>query len=164
MGAAIKKEKVTPRGTPAVTNPINRGTAEQEQNGVTMPSRAAITFPANSLFPERKARVFSGVKKTSDDAHPEDHQEQQHHDLRGIVEEKFHRGPQMGARFDIEQAVGQPASEIGQSAVDQPPEPDACGAHGQIQYKFQCFSIIDRPGPGGTHHALLFYIWPPIDI
>jgi len=63
MGAAIKNEKVTPRGTPAVTNPINNGTAEQEQNGVTIPKRAAITLPANSLFPERKARVFSGVKK-----------------------------------------------------------------------------------------------------
>ena len=63
MGAAIRNENVTPRGTPAVTNPINSGTAEQEQKGVTIPKRAASTLPANSLFPERKALVFSGVKK-----------------------------------------------------------------------------------------------------
>jgi len=37
MGAAIRKEKVTPRGIPAVTKPINRGTAEQGQQG-SMPS------------------------------------------------------------------------------------------------------------------------------
>jgi len=33
------------------------------KKGVTIPKRAASTLPANSLFPERKALVFSGVKK-----------------------------------------------------------------------------------------------------
>jgi hypothetical protein len=39
MGDEMRKEKVTPRGTPPSTKPIKRGTAEQEQKGVTTPSR-----------------------------------------------------------------------------------------------------------------------------
>ena len=46
-----------------VTNPINKGTAEQEQNGVTMPSNEASTFPTASFCPARMRRVRSGVKK-----------------------------------------------------------------------------------------------------
>ena len=34
-----------PSGTPACTKPMKSGTAEQEQNGVTMPSSAAMTLP-----------------------------------------------------------------------------------------------------------------------
>src|SRR4030067_1993773 len=63
MGAETRKEKVTPRGTPEVTNPMKRGTAEQEQKGVTTPSREASTFPADSRFPDRMRRALSGVKK-----------------------------------------------------------------------------------------------------
>ena len=48
MGADTRKEKVTPSGTPASINPMKRGTAEQEQNGVTMPSRAARILPINT--------------------------------------------------------------------------------------------------------------------
>jgi hypothetical protein len=44
MGDEIKKEKVTPRGNPALVNPINSGMDEQEQNGVTVPRSAAIIF------------------------------------------------------------------------------------------------------------------------
>jgi hypothetical protein len=62
MGAEIRKENVTPSGTPAVTNPMNIGTAEQEQKGVTIPRRAAKTFPAASRFPARIRRARSGVK------------------------------------------------------------------------------------------------------
>jgi len=62
IGAAIRKEKVTPKGTPAWTNPINRGTAEQEQNGVTTPRLAARTLATPSCRPASKARVRSGVK------------------------------------------------------------------------------------------------------
>ena len=55
-------KKVTPRGTPACTKPMNSGTAEHEQNGVTMPSEAAITLARPSLRPASNARVRSGVK------------------------------------------------------------------------------------------------------
>ena len=44
LGEEIKKEKVTPSGSPALVNPINRGMDEQEQNGVTVPSNAAMIF------------------------------------------------------------------------------------------------------------------------
>ena len=44
IGEEIKKEKVTPKGRPALVNPINNGIEEQEQNGVTVPSRAEIMF------------------------------------------------------------------------------------------------------------------------
>ncbi len=63
MGAEIRKEKVTPRGMPAVTKPMNSGMAEQVQNGVNTPSPAAITFPTASFLPARRRRVRSGVKK-----------------------------------------------------------------------------------------------------
>jgi len=48
IGAAIRKENVTPSGMPAVRKPMKSGTAEQEQNGVTTPSPAARTLPADS--------------------------------------------------------------------------------------------------------------------
>ena len=41
MGEEIKKEKVTPSGSPALVKPMNSGMDEQEQNGVTVPSSAA---------------------------------------------------------------------------------------------------------------------------
>jgi hypothetical protein len=41
MGEDMIKEKVTPSGRPAEVNPINKGIEEHEQNGVTVPSRAA---------------------------------------------------------------------------------------------------------------------------
>jgi hypothetical protein len=63
MGADIRKENVTPKGTPAVTNPIKRGTAEQVQKGVTTPRRDARIFPTNSFFPINIRRVCWGVKK-----------------------------------------------------------------------------------------------------
>ena len=44
IGDEIRNENVTPRGSPALVKPINSGIDEQEQNGVTVPSRAAITF------------------------------------------------------------------------------------------------------------------------
>lgn len=62
IGAEIRKEKVTPKGTPLSTNPKNKGIAEQEQNGVTMPNRLAKILPVNRDFPSRALRVRSGVK------------------------------------------------------------------------------------------------------
>ena len=44
MGEEIRKEKVTPRGSPALVKPINSGMEEQEQNGVTVPNRAEMIF------------------------------------------------------------------------------------------------------------------------
>ena len=44
MGDEIKKEKVTPKGSPALVKPMNSGMEEQEQKGVTVPSRAEITL------------------------------------------------------------------------------------------------------------------------
>jgi hypothetical protein len=58
----MRNEKVTPRGIPASTNPRNSGIAEQEQNGVTMPSVLAIMLPTKSGFPSSAFRVFSGEK------------------------------------------------------------------------------------------------------
>ena len=62
MGAEIRKENVTPSGTPACTNPMKSGTAEQEQNGVTTPKLAAMTLATPSVRPASNARVRSGVK------------------------------------------------------------------------------------------------------
>jgi hypothetical protein len=62
MGAAMRKEKVTPKGTPASTNPKNKGMAEQEQKGVTIQSEEAMTLPVKVRFPSSAFRVRSGVK------------------------------------------------------------------------------------------------------
>src|SRR5664279_4469798 len=62
IGEEIRKENVTPSGTPASTKPRNKGIAEHEQNGVTMPNKAANTLPVNNDFPSNTFRVFSGVK------------------------------------------------------------------------------------------------------
>ncbi len=63
MGAATRKERVTPSGTPAVTKPMKSGTAEQEQKGVGTPRIAASTLPTDSRLPASMRRVRSGVKK-----------------------------------------------------------------------------------------------------
>ena len=42
---------------------MNSGTAEHEQNGVTMPSSAAMTLATPSRRPASNARVRSGGKK-----------------------------------------------------------------------------------------------------
>ena len=44
MGEEIRNENVTPRGKPALVKPMNSGMEEQEQNGVTVPNRAPVTF------------------------------------------------------------------------------------------------------------------------
>ena len=62
-GEEIRKEKVTPRGRPALVKPINSGMDEQEQNGVTVPSKAATQF---APMPWNLPRIFlvrSGGKK-----------------------------------------------------------------------------------------------------
>ena len=41
IGDEIKKEKVTPSGSPALVKPMKSGIDEHEQKGVTVPSRAA---------------------------------------------------------------------------------------------------------------------------
>ena len=47
---------------PASTKPMNSGTAEQLQKGVTMPRLAARTLPVASRRPCSRARVRSGLK------------------------------------------------------------------------------------------------------
>ena len=44
MSEEISNEKVTPSGSPALVKPMNSGMDEQEQNGVTVPSSAAMQF------------------------------------------------------------------------------------------------------------------------
>ena len=53
-GEVIKNEKVTPNGMPPLTKPINSGTDEQEQKGVTTPKMLAMKYsnPYN-LFLDR---------------------------------------------------------------------------------------------------------------
>lgn len=61
-GAAIRKEKVTPRGIPLSTKPMNSGMAEHEQKGVMIPNVPASILPVNKDFPSKAFLVFSGEK------------------------------------------------------------------------------------------------------
>ena len=56
MGEVRRNEKVTPRGTPALSRLMKSGIEEQEQNGVMAPNSAAIKFPQR---PPRVIQVFS---------------------------------------------------------------------------------------------------------
>jgi hypothetical protein len=55
MGEENRKEKVTPRGRPALVKPMNRGMEEQEQNGVTVPRSAATQL---APIPWNLPRIF----------------------------------------------------------------------------------------------------------
>lgn len=50
MGEDIKKEKVTPIGSPALVNPINKGMEEHEQKGVTVPNSADTKLAPTPLY------------------------------------------------------------------------------------------------------------------
>lgn len=58
----MRNENVTPKGSPALVNPMNNGIDEQEQNGVTVPRRAAIMFAHIPLNPPNIFLVLSGGK------------------------------------------------------------------------------------------------------
>jgi hypothetical protein len=62
-GELIRKAKVTPKGIPPLTKPMNRGMEEQEQKGVTAPRRTARKYsnPYN-FFPEIKLFTLSTGK------------------------------------------------------------------------------------------------------
>jgi hypothetical protein len=59
----MRKENVTPSGTPACIKPRKRGIALQVQNGVMIPNKDAKILPTNSFFLTRILRIFSaGIK------------------------------------------------------------------------------------------------------
>ena len=55
IGEDMRKENVTPKGKPADVKPMKSGIDEHEQNGVTVPSRAAITF---APMPRKRPNIF----------------------------------------------------------------------------------------------------------
>ena len=55
IGDEIKKENVTPSGSPALVNPMKSGIDEHEQNGVTVPNNAAIIF---AFSPRNRPSIF----------------------------------------------------------------------------------------------------------
>ena len=57
------KENVTPSGSPALVKPIKIGMDEQEQNGVTVPSKAPIIFAPIPWNLPMIFRLRSGGKK-----------------------------------------------------------------------------------------------------
>ena len=63
IGEEIKNENVTPIGRPALVNPIKSGMDEQEQKGVTVPSRAATIFAEIPLNFPIIFLLLSGGKK-----------------------------------------------------------------------------------------------------
>jgi len=62
IGLAIRKEKVMPSGMPASTKPMNSGTDEQEQNGVTAPSEMARTLASHGGLLRTYSRTRSGLR------------------------------------------------------------------------------------------------------
>ena len=62
MGEEMRKENVTPSGSPAPVKPMNRGMEEQEQKGVTVPKRAETVLAPSPLNRPRMRRLRSGGK------------------------------------------------------------------------------------------------------
>ena len=62
IGEEIRKEKVTPRGSPAVVKPMNSGMDEQEQKGVTVPSRADTRLAPTPWSRPKMCLLRSGGK------------------------------------------------------------------------------------------------------
>ena len=62
MGEEIRKEKVTPRGSPAPVKPMKMGIEEQEQKGVTVPSSAAMVLAHTPWNRPMMRRLRSGGK------------------------------------------------------------------------------------------------------
>ena len=62
IGDEIKKENVTPRGSPAPVKPMKSGIEEQEQKGVTVPRSAASILADSPLTWESIFLVLSGGK------------------------------------------------------------------------------------------------------
>jgi hypothetical protein len=58
----IRNENVTAKGRPAAVKPMNSGMDEQEQNGVSVPRRAASVLAPIPVRPPGMARVRSGGK------------------------------------------------------------------------------------------------------
>jgi len=67
IGAEMRKNKVTLSDTPAERKPMNSGTAEQEQNGVTIPQPATSTLPAPRRLPDNSTRVRPGKKSLANE-------------------------------------------------------------------------------------------------
>lgn len=62
MGDEMRKENVTPSGSPARVNAMNSGIEEQAQNGVTVPSKAPTMLPPMPLNRPRMRLLRSGGK------------------------------------------------------------------------------------------------------
>ena len=92
----MRKERATPRGTPVVTKPMNRGTAEHEQKGVTTPSRDPARRPAFPARPRGALRASLRRKEGAYDSHPEDNNQQEHQDLGTFVDEESDCGGKLG--------------------------------------------------------------------
>ena len=107
IGAAMRKENVTPRGTPASTKPMKSGTAEHEQNGVTTAESGsrdvADTFSAAA---EQFPRAL-GREERPDDAHQEDDARKEQQDLRGVVEEEVDGAAKVAVSGKTEEIVRQ---------------------------------------------------------
>src|SRR5574344_1045201 len=62
IGDEMRNENVTPSGSPALVKPMNNGIEEQEQNGVTVPSNAAMQFAQMPWNFPIMTLLFSGGK------------------------------------------------------------------------------------------------------
>ena len=127
---------MTPSGTPAETKPMNSGTAEHEQNGVSTPRPAAMTWPTPAPLPESRARVFSALKKLRTTPMAKTIADEQHQHLGHVVEEEGERIAGVALARHRQQR-GQPFGERGKALIDQPPEDGgdepAPPIHGQVR-------------------------------
>ena len=88
MGEATRNANVTPSGTPASRKPMNSGTAEHEQNGVTIPKPAAATVPTTAFRPASALAHPLGRHEGAQERDAGDDAGEQQQDLGHVVEEE----------------------------------------------------------------------------
>ena len=104
IGAEIRNEKVTPSGTPAETKPMKSGTAEQEQNGVTIAEHrrrdiADAFAPAGQQCPGVLWR-----EEAAHNAHGKDDQCEQKQHLGRVIGEEGERLARLAEPVDRQQS------------------------------------------------------------
>ncbi len=112
-GEVIRKEKVTPKGIPPCTKPINKGTDEQEQKGVIAPKRAEKKYsrPYNFFLVQVAFKLFNR-KVGVDYPHQKNDEEQKNQDFDCVIDKEIQCCSQMGIGTKPKKGIDQPVGNV----------------------------------------------------
>ncbi len=134
IGLLMRKANVTPSGTPASTKPMKSGTAEHEQNGVTIPQAGGADRPHELPATDEGGAHLLGREEAADEGDGGHDAEEQQEDLGHVEDEERDRLAEMGALLEAEQLEREPAGErCGQEPGDDPDHDREADRHPERQ-------------------------------